>query len=49
MTDIPGFDTAKFEQFFQVASPGELGSVREVTLIAGGKSNLTYEVSDGTR
>lgn len=49
MANIPGFDTAKFESFFQVARPGELGSVQQVTLIAGGKSNLTYEVSDGER
>lgn len=49
MSDVPGFDTTKFEQFFHAERPGELGPVREVTLIAGGKSNLTYEVSDGER
>lgn len=49
MTEVPGFDTAKFEQYFHAACPGELGSVRTVTLIAGGRSNLTYEVSDAER
>lgn len=49
MNDVPGFNTATFEEFFRASCPGELGPVREVSLIAGGKSNLTYEVSDGER
>ncbi len=49
MTDLPGLDLARFTAWFDGACPGEIGGPLHGRLIAGGRSNLTYEVSDGTR
>jgi aminoglycoside phosphotransferase (APT) family kinase protein len=49
MTDLPGLDLERFAAWFDVACPGEIGGPLRGRLIAGGRSNLTYEVSDGTR
>ena len=49
MTDLPGLDLERFATWFDVACPGEIGGPLHGRLIAGGRSNLTYEVSDGTR
>ena len=49
MTDLPGLDVARFAAWFDAACPGEIGGPLHGRLIAGGRSNLTYEVSDGTR
>jgi aminoglycoside phosphotransferase (APT) family kinase protein len=49
MTDLPGLDLERFAAWFDVACPGEIGGPLHGRLIAGGRSNLTYEVSDGTR
>jgi aminoglycoside phosphotransferase (APT) family kinase protein len=49
MTDLPGLDLAAFTTWFDGACPGETGGPLHGRLIAGGRSNLTYEVSDGTR
>jgi aminoglycoside phosphotransferase (APT) family kinase protein len=49
MTDLPGLDLARFTTWFDAACPGEIGGPLHGRLIAGGRSNLTYEVSDGTR
>jgi aminoglycoside phosphotransferase (APT) family kinase protein len=49
MTDLPGLDLAAFTTWFDGACPGEIGGPLHGRLIAGGRSNLTYEVSDGTR
>jgi aminoglycoside phosphotransferase (APT) family kinase protein len=49
MTDLPGLDLARFAPWFDGARPGEIGGPLRGRLIAGGRSNLTYEVSDGTR
>src|ERR1700733_8403051 len=49
MTDLPGLDLARLATWFDGACPGELGGPLEGRLIAGGRSNLTYEVGDGTR
>ena len=49
MTDLPGLDLARFAAWFDGACPGEIGGPLQGRLIAGGRSNLTYEVSDGTR
>lgn len=49
MTDLPGLDVARFAAWFDEACPGEIGGPMRGHLIAGGRSNLTYEVSDGTR
>jgi aminoglycoside phosphotransferase (APT) family kinase protein len=49
MTDLPGLDLVRLASWFDDACPGEIGGPLQGQLIAGGKSNLTYEVSDGTR
>jgi aminoglycoside phosphotransferase (APT) family kinase protein len=49
MTDLPGLDLERFAAWFDGACPGEIGGPLNGRLIAGGRSNLTYEVSDGTR
>lgn len=49
MSDLPGLDLARFTTWFNGACPGEIGGPLTGRLIAGGRSNLTYEVSDGTR
>jgi len=49
MTDLPGLDLERFAAWFGAACPGEIGGPLHGRLIAGGRSNLTYEVSDGTR
>src|SRR5258705_12813599 len=45
----PGLDLERFARWFSGACPGEAGGPLSGQLLAGGKSNLTYEVSDGTR
>ena len=47
MTDLPGLDLARFASWFNEACPGEIGGPLRGRLLAGGRSNLTYEVSDG--
>lgn len=49
MTDLPGLDLVRLATWFNDACPGELGGPLQGRLIAGGRSNLTYEVSDGNR
>jgi aminoglycoside phosphotransferase (APT) family kinase protein len=49
MTDLPGLDLERFAAWFDAACPGEIGGPLHGRLIAGGRSNLTYEVADGTR
>ena len=49
MTELPGLDLERFAAWFDGACPGEIGGPLRGRLIAGGRSNLTYEVSDGTR
>src|ERR1700754_4290891 len=49
MTDLPGLDLERFAAWFDAACPGEIGGPLRGRVIAGGRSNLTYEVSDGTR
>jgi aminoglycoside phosphotransferase (APT) family kinase protein len=49
MTDLPGLDLDRFAAWFDGACPGEIGGPLRGRVIAGGRSNLTYEVSDGTR
>lgn len=46
-SEVPGLDLAKFRAFFDAACPGEVTGPLHAKLIAGGKSNLTYEVTDG--
>jgi aminoglycoside phosphotransferase (APT) family kinase protein len=47
-TGLPGLDLDRLEDWFAVGLPGA-GRLRSARLIAGGKSNLTYEISDGQR
>lgn len=49
MTDLPGLDLTRFTAWFDSACPGEVRGPLHGQLIAGGRSNLTYEVTDGTR
>jgi aminoglycoside phosphotransferase (APT) family kinase protein len=49
MTDPPGLDLERFAAWFGRACPGEIDGPLRGQLIAGGRSNLTYEVSDATR
>ena len=46
--DIPGLDLAAFRRWYDGERPGEIAGDLRARLIAGGKSNLTYEVTDGT-
>ena len=45
--DPPGLDLTRFETFFESARPGAVTGPLRAEVIAGGKSNLTYEVTDG--
>ncbi|HEX3512930.1 MAG TPA: phosphotransferase family protein [Trebonia sp.] len=49
MTDLPGLELVRLATWFDDTCPGEVGGPLTGRLIAGGRSNLTYEVSDGTR
>jgi aminoglycoside phosphotransferase (APT) family kinase protein len=43
----PGLDVASFQDWFESALPGQAAGPLTATLLAGGKSNLTYGVCDG--
>lgn len=45
--DPPGLDVARFATWFTEVMPGLVTGALSARLIAGGKSNLTYEVTDG--
>jgi aminoglycoside phosphotransferase (APT) family kinase protein len=45
--DVPGLDLATFRRWYDEQRPGELGGELRARVITGGKSNLTYEVTDG--
>jgi aminoglycoside phosphotransferase (APT) family kinase protein len=47
--DPPGLDLGRFATWFADAGPGPVDGRLQATLIAGGKSNLTYRVEDGAR
>lgn len=49
MTDLPGLNLARFAAWFNGVCPGEIGGPLRGQLIPGGRSNLTYVVTDGTR
>ncbi len=44
---VPGLDLAAFGAYFAAAYPNEIRGPLSATVLAGGKSNLTYEVTDG--
>ncbi len=47
MTEVPGLDLPRLHAFLADALPGQVEGPLTARLIAGGKSNLTYEVGDG--
>ncbi len=47
--DLPGLDLDRFAAYFERACPGEVTGPLTGSLVAGGKSNLTYIVGDGHR
>ena len=48
MSDLPGLDLDAFRRWYDGRRPGEIAGDLSGELIAGGKSNLTYVVTDGT-
>ncbi|MEE2061846.1 phosphotransferase family protein [Rhodococcus artemisiae] len=48
-TDPAGLDTTLLRSYLQTAAPHLLAGPLTARLISGGRSNLTYGVSDGTR
>ena len=47
-SELPGLDLDAFRRWYDAQRPGEIDGDLSGELIAGGKSNLTYEVTDGT-
>ncbi len=45
--DVKGLDLARFREWYDGQRPGEIDGELHAELIAGGKSNLTYQVTDG--
>jgi len=45
--DVPGLDLEAFGSYFTAASPGITNGPLRASVLAGGKSNITYEVTDG--
>ena len=48
MSDLPGLDLDAFRRWYDGVRPGEIDGDLSGELIAGGKSNLTYVVTDGS-
>jgi aminoglycoside phosphotransferase (APT) family kinase protein len=48
MSDLPGLDLDAFRRWYDAQRPGEITGDLSGELIAGGKSNLTYVVTDGS-
>lgn len=46
---LPGLDLSRFAAWFRRSCPGEATGPLRGRLLAGGRSNLTYEVGDGHR
>jgi aminoglycoside phosphotransferase (APT) family kinase protein len=46
---VPELALARFAAWFDRACPGAVTGLLRARLLAGGRSNLNYEVSDGTR
>ena len=47
--DPPGLDLAAFGRYFTGAYPDAAGGPLRASVLAGGKSNITYDVTDGHR
>jgi aminoglycoside phosphotransferase (APT) family kinase protein len=48
MTDLPGLDLDRLDAYLAFATPGLVTGPLSAQLIAGGRSNLTYYLGDGT-
>ncbi len=48
MNATPGLDLDVFRRWYDDQRPGEMAGELSAAVIAGGKSNLTYQVTDGT-
>jgi aminoglycoside phosphotransferase (APT) family kinase protein len=48
VSDLPGLDLDAFRRWYDGRRPGEIAGDLSGELIAGGKSNLTYVVTDGS-
>jgi len=48
VTDLPGLDLDAFRRWYDGVRPGEITGPLSGELVAGGKSNLTYVVTDGS-
>jgi aminoglycoside phosphotransferase (APT) family kinase protein len=46
--EVPGLDLHAFRRWYDGERPGEIAGDLSASVIAGGRSNLTYEVTDGT-
>ena len=44
---VPGLELGRFRAFFEDACPGEVNGPLRARVVTGGKSNLTYEITDG--
>lgn len=47
MSETPGLDLTAFHAWYDTQRPGEITGELSARVIAGGRSNLTYEVTDG--
>jgi aminoglycoside phosphotransferase (APT) family kinase protein len=47
--EVPGLDLTAFRTWYDAQRPGEIDGELTAELVAGGKSNLTYVVTDGSR
>ena len=48
MSETPGLDLDAFRRWYDDQQPGEIAGDLSAEVIAGGRSNLTYTVTDGT-
>jgi aminoglycoside phosphotransferase (APT) family kinase protein len=46
-TDVPGLDLTAFAAYFAAAQPGAAEGPLRASVLPGGKSNITYDVTDG--
>src|ERR1700744_1350037 len=46
-TDLPGLDLDSFAAYFGAAHPGAIAGPLRGSVLPGGKSNITYDVTDG--
>jgi aminoglycoside phosphotransferase (APT) family kinase protein len=46
-TEIPGLDLAAYAAYFEGVHPGAIDGPLSASVLPGGKSNITYDVTDG--